>query len=791
MKNTFNIVNQSLEKVDGLTLACGQPAYVDDLALQHRDIIHVKLLYSSVAHAVIQDIDTSGAEKVPGVIQCLTYKNTPRVLHTTAGQGYPEPSPYDTCMFDRKVRYVGDRVAAVAAETEEAAEKALAQIKVQYDTLTPVFDPEEALQEGAPIIHDEKDAFMPIPAHYEPEKNLSAMVDVHAGDLEKGFEESDFILEKTYQTHYAQHCPIETHKVLTYIDSNNRLIIITSTQVPFHVRRIVSKALQIPAGKIRVIKPRIGGGFGTKQEVFLEYIPGYVSMLTGRPAHLVLSREEEFESSRTRHPQQVKIKVGFNKDGKMNTIFMDVLSNTGAYGSHALTVMSNCGSKTLPLYAFSNLRFRGRTVYTNLPVAGAYRGYGATQAAFALESMVDEIAAELQMDPIELRQKNHIKSGETSPIFEALGEGKEGVPQTVDSCGIDECINTVMREIQWEQKRTEIKQQDTERYKYGIGMALLMQGSSIPQIDMGSAYIKINDDGSFNLQVGATDLGTGSDTVLAQIAAETLGCTLDKIYVYSSDTDMTPFDVGAYASSTTYLSGQAVYKAAYDVRNQILEVARNMTKDQGQDEAFVLKDNHVLTPSGKKVSLEDIALYSLYAKNQFQISGRASHITHKSPPPFAAHGTELEVDTYTGKIRILNYVAAVDCGVAINPVLAEGQTEGAIVNGLSFALTERYIFNNTGKMVNNSFGTYKIFNSKDIPAIKVFLIPTYEESGPYGAKSVSEISINGPIPSIANALYHALGIRFRKAPFTPDKIYEAIKRYNNNEQPKGRGDKSC
>ncbi len=787
MKKDFNVVNHSLKKVDGISLACGRAMYVDDYLHQHKNVLTVKLLYSPVAHARIADIDTSRAEKVPGVVQCLTYKNTPRVLHTTAGQGYPEPSPYDTCMFDKKVRYVGDRVAAVAAETEEAAEKALAKIKVKYEALTPVFKAEDALLEGAPVIHDEEDAFMPIPAHYEPTRNLAAQVDVHAGDLEKGFQEADHVLEKTYNSHYAQHCPIETHKVLTYMDQNNRLVIVTSTQVPFHVRRIVGRVLQIPAGRIRVIKPRIGGGFGAKQEVFLEYIPGMITLLTGRPARLGLSREEEFESSRTRHPQQIALKAGFNKDGRVHSIFMDVLSNTGAYGSHALTVMSNCGSKTLPLYRFTNLRFRGRTVYTNLPVAGAYRGYGATQAAFALESLMDEIADTLGMDPVKLRQLNHIHSGDTSPIFAALGEGKEGVAQTVGSCGIEECIDTGMKEIGWHAKRKSKTSRDTERYKYGIGMALLMQGSSIPEIDMGSAYLKINDDGSFNLQVGATDLGTGSDTVLGQIAAETVGCTLDNMHVYSSDTDMTPFDVGAYASSTTYLSGQAVRKAALDVRKQILTVVRNMTREEGEEKDFVFKDNLVITPAGKKTSLEDVALYCLYAKNQFQISAQASHISHKSPPPFAAHFTELEVDTYTGKIKILKYVATVDCGVAINPSLAEGQTEGAIVNGLSFALSERYIFNKNGKMVNNTFGTYQIYNTLDIPDIKVYLIPTYEESGPYGAKSVSEISINGPIPAIANALHHALGIRFSEAPFSPDKIYDAIKRYNSKDKEYKRG----
>ncbi len=774
----FEVVNHSVKKIDAISLSTGAPSFVDDYESDFKSLLEVAFLYSPIAHGIIKNIDTSEAEKIPGVEIILTYKNTPRIAHTTAGQGYPEPSPYDTFMFDRKVRYVGDRVAAVAAKTKEIAQKAVNLIKVEYEELPAVLSIDEALKENAPIIHDEPEAKMPIPVPYEPKKNLASFVDVQAGDVEKGFENSDYVIEREYYSHYAQHCPMEPHKVITYLDRLGRLVILTSTQVPFHVRRICSRVLQIPISQIRVIKPRIGGGFGTKQEVFLEYIAGYITLKTGKPTRIALSRSEELVSSRTRHPQKIKLKIGYNKDGTLTTIFMDVLSNTGAYGSHALTVMCNCGSKTLPLYRFKNIRFRGRTVYTNLPVAGAYRGYGATQAAFALESAIDEIAHNLNMDPIELRRKNHTRVGDSSPIFKALGEGKEGVPQTIESCGIEECINKGLETIQWYEKKKIKEKRDTERYKYGLGMALLMQGSSIPEIDMGSAYMKMNEDGSFNLNVGATDLGTGSDTVLAQIAAEVLKCPFEKIIVYSSDTDLTPFDVGAYASSTTYLSGYAVLKVAKEIKRQILNVVKEMTNEDGKEEDFIFENSTVITPSGKKVSYSDIGLYTLYEKNQFQIAANASHITHKSPPPFAAHFAEIRVDTYTGQIKVLNYVAAVDCGTAINPRLAEGQTEGAIVNGLSFALTERFIFDKNGKMVNDNFNFYKIFSAADIPNIKVILVPTYEPTGPFGAKSVSEISINGPMPAIANALYDAVGIRIRNAPFTPDKVLEAIKNKN-------------
>ena len=765
----LKVVNKSVVKIDSMSLVLGKPSYVADF--KPEDSLHVKMLWSPHAHARIVSIDISEAEKMPGVKAVLYHGNVPRVAHCTAGQGYPEPSPYDTFMFDTKVRYVGDRVAAVAAETVEQAEAALKTIKVEYEVLKPVFSIDEAFAEGAPIIHDEPDATIPIPVPYEPLKNLVAHVSMEVGSLEQGLAEADFQFDRTYETQYAQHTPIETYVSQAYLDPRGRIVIVTSTQVPFHCRRIVAQCLQIPVQQIRVIKPRIGGGFGSKQEVLLEDVVAMLTQRTKRPVFWELTREENFRTGRTRHPIRIRLRMGVKMDGHITAFGMEATSNTGAYGGHGLTVIGCCGSKVLPLYRADNIAFVGKVAYTNMPVSGAYRGFGATQAFFAAESLMDEMAEAIGMDPVEFRKLNHIRSGEGSPVFEALGEGKKGVPMTIGSCALADCIEIGAKEIDWSRRTP--WQEKSGRYRRGLGMCCLMQGSSVPEVDMGAASIKMNEDGSFNLLIGATDLGTGSDTVLGQIAAEAIGTTIDKMIVYSSDTDFTPFDVGAYASSTTYLSGEAARKAGAKVKLQILTTAAEMLHlpvselDTAEGWAFSQDGQH-------KLSFSEISLYSLYQKNQYQIMDTASHITHKSPPPFSAHYVEIEVDTWTGAVTVLNYVAAVDCGTAINPKLAEGQTEGGVLNGISYALTEEYLFNAKGKMTNANLTDYHIFSLRDKPPIKAILVPSYEETGPYGAKSVSEICINGAMPAIANAIHNATGARLYTTPFTPEKVWRAI-----------------
>ncbi|MBI5209062.1 MAG: molybdopterin-dependent oxidoreductase [Elusimicrobia bacterium] len=764
-KRDFTVVNHRVEKVDALALACGTAQFTDDIDV--RGLLTGRLLYSPHAHARIKSIDTREAKKVPGVLAVLTHEDLPRVRHTTAGQGHPEPSPYDTLVLSEKARYVGDRIAAVAAETPEAAEEALARIKVDYEVLPAVFDTLEAIKEGAPVIHDEADS-KNIP---DARHNICAKFDFEVKESE-WFAEADVVVDRWYKTQWAQHCALEPHVTITYFDGDGRLVIRTSTQVPFHCRRITAKVLQVPVKSIRVIKPRIGGGFGSKQEVLLEPVCAALSLATRRPVKIEFTRKETFVSSRTRHPFVVRLKTGAKKDGTITDAHMEVYCDNGAYGAHSLTVMMCSGSHTLPMYQAKNTRFVGRSVYTNLPVGGAYRGFGATQGFFAWESQMDIMAAELGLDPIEFRRKNYIRSGEGSPVFKAMGEGREGIEQKIGSCGMDECISRGLAAIKWYAKKRRYRRQ-TGPKRRGLGCACMMQGSGIPEVDMAAASIKMNEDGSFNLHMGATDLGTGSDTVLAQIAAEVLGVTTGDIITLSSDTDLTPFDVGAYASSTTFISGNAVKKAALHAREQILKVAARILDEKPQD--VDLKDGKARAKSGRSCALSEVAHTAFYYHDQHQIMGVASHYAQSSPPPFAAHFAEVEVDTETGQVTVLDYVATVDCGTAINPALAEGQNDGAVLNGLSYALTEEMLFGPSGAMLNPNFRTYKIFTTADAPPFKTILIPTYEPDGPFGAKSVSEIGINGPQPAIANAVCDAVGVRLLAPPFTPEKVLKAIK----------------
>ncbi|MBN1423787.1 molybdopterin-dependent oxidoreductase [Candidatus Fermentibacteria bacterium] len=762
------VVGHSVRKLDAMGLASGRHTFTDDFALP--GMLHARLLLSPHAHARITSVDASEALVLPGVVSVVSAANAPRVFHTTAGQGFPEPSPHDSVMFDWKVRHVGDRVAVIAAVSEEVAEAALGLIRVNYEVLEPVFDPLRALEPGAPVIHDEPEAHAAIPVVYRPKQNLAASAEFSTGPVDEVWDQATHRLDRTYQVHRASHCAIEPHEVIAYLDPDGRLILRSSTQVPFHARRIVANVLGLPVGRVRVIKPRIGGGFGGKQEVFLEQIAGLLCLRTELPVRLRLTRQEVFMTSRTRHPQHLRLRSAADGEGRVTLLDLDTVLDTGAYGSHALTVATNTGSKVLPLVNRTRaVRFRARSAYTTLPVSGAYRGYGATQGAFALNVQMDEMARDLGLDVLELWRRNHIRSGESSPVFQALGEGTEGVPMSIRSCGLEQCLEQGSKAIGWEEKRG---RGGNGRLVRGIGMAALMQGSGIPRIDMASATLKLNDDGSVNLLVGATDLGTGSDTILAQIAAETLGIRADQVVVYSSDTDLTPFDTGAYASSTTYISGEAVRRAASDLAGKIIRVAARM---MGTELHGLSLRGGLVIGGDRVVAVSDVALRSLYQEDQEQLMGMASAWGEVSPPPFSAHFAEIEVDTLTGRIRVVRYVAAVDCGVAINPALAQGQTEGAVMNGIGYALCEEYLMDDRGRMRNGSFVGYRIPSSRDVPDLVTILVPTYEPTGPYGAKSISEISINGPLPVISNAVYDAVGVRLRSSPFTPDRVWRLLK----------------
>jgi putative selenate reductase molybdopterin-binding subunit len=764
----MKVVSAHLPSIDGVGLMMGRPAYTDDLA--EKNSLIVKILRSPHAFAKIRSIDVSEAAHLEGVEIILTKNDVPRIPFTRAGQGYPEPSPHDKFIFDEYVRYVGDEVAAVAARSEAVAIQALGYIKVDYEVLEPVLDFETA-KNNPVVIHPEPEIHEMFPIGFEPKKNIAASYHMHIGDIEKSLHDSDIVLEEVFYTQAQSHAMMEPHTVNCRLDYQNRLVIYSATQTPVHVRRIISQALLHPLSKIRVIKPRVGGGFGGKQAIHGEIICAAITLRTGKPCKLTYTRKEVFESSYSRHPMRLKMRLGAMKNGTLRAIDCEVLSNTGAYGEHALTVFMVAGSKVLPLYnKVESVRFFGDVVYTNTTPAGAFRGYGAIQGNFALESAVDMLCAKAGFDPIAFRQQNMIKEGETSPIFAIMGEGTEGTAMIMESCKLEYCLKRGTELIHWDKGVKEILPNGKIR---GRGMAIAMQGSGIPYIDMGSATIKLNDDGFYNLLVGATEIGQGSDTILAQIAAEELGTTLDKVIVYSSDSDLTPFDTGAYASSTTYVSGNAVLKAATTMKNALIVEA---AKALGVFPEAIVYDgvDFTVKDSNQTISLKLLSNRLYYNHDQKQLMVTESYVGHKSPPPFMAGFAEVEIDPLTGEIAVKHYVSVVDCGTTINPMLARGQVEGAIVQGMGMTLYEDVLRSKTGKLLTNDFLSYRIPTRREAPHMTTEFADSYESSGPFGAKSVGEIGIDTPPAAIANAVYNATGIRITKLPITPETLLTQI-----------------
>lgn len=759
-------VNQSIPKVDSMGLLLGKPAYTDDLA--PRDALIVKVLRSPYAHAKIVSIDTKAASSIPEIKCILTYENVPDVVFSRAGQGYPEPSPYDARILERVVRYIGDAVAVVAGTNERIVDLAISKIKVKYEVLPAILDFEEALDHET-LIHADGVTSSMFPIGHDASRNMAASYAMEIGDVDDVLKTCDFVHKATYRTQAQSHAMSEPHATVTYYDQMDRLTVISTTQTPFHVRRILAKNLNIPLSTIRVIKPRIGGGYGGKQAIHGEFYTALVTKLTGLPAKLVYSRKEVFTATYSRHQMRIDLTMGAMADGTIRAIDVKVLSNTGAYGEHALTVLMIVGSKTLPLYnKVEAVGFRGDVVYTNLTPAGAFRGYGAVQGNFALESMIDEMAHLIGIDPIAFRKKNMIAEGETSKIFEVMGEGTEGTAMIIDSCKLEKCMDDVIA-LSGIRGGTRIETPGS-RVVVGKGMAIAMQGSGIPYIDMASAIIKLNDGGFFNLLIGATDLGTGSDTILAQIAAEALGVTDDRIIVYSSDTDLTPFDTGAYASSTTYVSGHSVRIAAIKMKALIEEKAKTFF---GENEATF--DGKFIRAGENIMSIEDFSTKLFYSEHQEQLVASGSYVGVKSPPPYMASVCEVEVDKGTGRVKVLNYYGAVDCGVAINPNLAKVQVEGALMQGIGMTLYEEAKRTEKGKLINDSFMRYKVPTRMEVGALHVHLVDSYEPSGPFGAKSVGEIGIDTPPAAIANAIFNATGVRIRTLPITSESVWRAMR----------------
>lgn len=778
-------VGKPVQKVDALKLVQGKAAFTADIEL--RDMLFAKVLHSPVAHARIKNIDVRQARALPGVAAVLTYRDIPRVVYSTAGQSDPIPGPLDMFSLDEKVRFVGDRVAFVAAESEEIAERALTLIKVEYEELPAIFDAREAMRPGAVQIHDEPE-YVNF-ADSDPSRNLAAEIRIDIGDVEKGFREADRIFEADYSVPKVQQAHIEPHVVVTYWDEDDRLVVRTSTQVPFHARRILAPVLNLPVKRIRVIKPRIGGGFGGKQEVLVEDVAAHLTIATGKPVFYEYTREEEFTAARARHPMRIHMKTGVKNDGTITANEMVALSDTGAYGCHALTVTGNTGHKAMALYVGDgeyrkspNIRFYADIVYTNTPPAGAYRGYGVPQGYWPVERHIEDICRAMGFDSIAFRKKNYLRPGELHPFSTAWSEGREPVPEIIQTVGLDQCIERGKAAIGWDQKYNNPEWHTVPgapNLRKGIGIAAVMQGTAIPYLDMGGASIKINDDGSFNLLVGATDLGTGSDTVLAQMAAEVLGADVEDIIVHSSDTDFTPFDVGAYASSTTFISGGAVVRAAEMAAEKIRKRAAMMLsgddKEKYAPEDIELRDKAAYAPDGSSVTLREIALHSLHKTEQEQIMGIGSYYSPVSPPPFAAQFAEVTVDVKTGKVIVDHLVMVVDSGIIVNPVTATGQIEGGMAQALGYAVCEEMLYDEKGQAREKDLVDYHIFRADEMPKMEAFFIQTYEPSHPFGVKAVAEIPMDGVAPAVGNAIADACGARLFDNPATPERVWRALK----------------
>lgn len=765
-KHAYKVVGRSEVRVDGSELVRGRAAFTDDIHIP--GMLHGKIVRSPYAHAQIKHIDVSRARALRGVHAVLTYKDVARVPHTTAGQVWPEPSPYDMYLLDSKVRFVGDRVAFLAAENASIAEEAARRIKVEYEVLPPVLDVEQAMEAGAPTIHDEAGSR----GIYDADRNIAGHIVKEVGNVESGFRDADVVIEREYRTQPVQHCSIEPHITICWLDEHGRLVVRTTTQVPLHTRRQLAMILQLPLHRIRVIRPRIGGGFGGKQEMILEPVCGALTLATKRPVKIEYSRHEEFFMARSRHPQIIKLKIGVKRDSTIAALQMSVVASTGAYASHAITVQGNTGSKVLGLYRSPHKRYECSVVYTNLPISGAFRGYGCPQGYFALESLLDEVAEEFQVDPVELRKRNLLRLGDIDYLTFAGELGQSGFRREIRSCGVVDCLDKAASAFGWEQKRKH--RVPASRIRRGIGVACAMQGSGIAGISWSSATLSLLEDGTFVLCVGASDLGTGADTVLSQIAAEALGVTLDRIAIHTGDTDVMPFDIGAYASGTTTVAGGAVKKAAEKVSQLIMEVASKMLNVPTGD--LQCSAGCVANRGGEKVAtLSEVARYAIYTLKQ-QVTAAADHFNDDSPPPFCAQFAEVEVDLDTGFVQVKRLVTAVDLGFAINPKLAEGQVEGAVAQGIGFALSEAMLFDGVGRMLNPSFRDYCIPDPSHIPEEKTILIESNEPLGPFGAKSVGEIAVNLPAPALANAIYDATGCRLRELPLTPEKIWSAAKK---------------
>ncbi len=749
-------VGKRERKKDAMALVTGQPVYVDDIA--PKDCLVIKLLRSPHANAIVEDVNYAAALKVPGIEAIYTWKDVPKHRFATAGQTYPEWSPYDHLILDQHVHFVGDPVAIVVGADEACVDKALRVIRVKYQVLPAVLDYHDAIDNEI-LVHPEDNWESKFPVGADNKRNLCAHMEDEEGDVEGILKDCDLTLEHTFHIPAVNQAMMETFRTYCYIDAYGRLVVVSSTQIVFHVRRIISTALGIPKAKVRAMKPRIGGGFGAKQTVVAELYPAFVTWKLKKPSRIIFSRKESQIAGSPRHEMDVTVRLGADQDGTIRVIDLYNLSNTGAYGDHGPTTAGLTGHKAIPLYTANLEAFRHRfdVVYTNTMPTGAYRGYGATQGIFALESMVNELAGILKMDPVELRLKNVVRENMHMPAY--YGE-------IARSCRLDECLSRAAEMIGWKEKYPARDMGDGKVRAVGVAMA--MQGSCISNVDVGSATIMLNEDGSYRLAIAAADMGTGCDTILAQMAAECLHVTTDEIFVSGADTDSSPYDSGSYASSTTYITGQAVVKAATELEQRICQVAAGMLECDPEDVDF---DGRKATDvkTGKAVTSEEIG-YKAQVCNEIALQVTASHSSPVSPPPYMAGAVEIELDKETGHVEILDYAAVVDCGTVVNPNLATVQVEGGLGQGIGMTLYENIQYTPKGQMINNSFMQYKVPTRLDMGHIRVEFKESFEPTGPFGAKSIGEIVINTPAPALAHAIYNATGMWHRNLPITSEKI---------------------
>lgn len=752
----YNAINQPVRKKDSMQLLLGKPVYVEDIA--PKDALTIKLLRSPHANAIVEEISVSVAKKVPGVVDIYTWEDVPKQRFAIAGQTYPEPSPYDRLILDRHVRFVGDVVAIIAAENEKAALKAMKLIKVNYKILEPVLDFHQA-KDNEILVHPEEDWLAQVPVGGDARRNLVASEVSGDGDVDAVLADCDEVLEHAYHMRSFNQAMMETFRTYTELDRYGRLHVISSTQIVFHVRRILSRALGIPKSKIRVEKPRIGGGFGAKQTAVSEVYPAFVTLKTGRPAQLIFTREESQIAGSPRHEMEVRVRLGADKDGHIRGLDLYTLSNSGAYGEHGPTTVGLSGHKSIPLYTggLEAFRFGYDVVYTNTMAAGAYRGYGATQGIFALETSVNELAEKLGIDPTLIREKNMLWEGMKMPAY--YGE-------TANACALDKCMARCKELFHWDEKYP-VRDMGNGKVR-AAGVAMAMQGSCISNVDVGSATVKLADDGTFNLIIGAADMGTGCDTILAQMVAECMDCSVDDVAVFGADTDASPYDSGSYASSTTYITGKAVEMACAKLKTQLCGIAAGMLGCSTEEVVF--ENGRVKQINTEKsVSLAEISVKD-QVNNDIAAVATASHSSPVSPPPYMVGMVEIELDKDTGEVKILDYVAVVDCGITINPALARIQTEGGIVQGIGHTLFENITYDRNGRPIESSFLQYKVPTRLDMGHLRVEFENSYEPTGPFGAKSIGEIVINTPAPAIAHAIYRATGVWHRELPITPEKI---------------------